>query len=68
MLLAFIIAVPVAWLLMHSWLKGYLYHIDLHWWIFAIACVLTLTVSTLTVLWQSIRAADTSPVDALRKE
>lgn len=35
---------------------------------FAIACLLTLTVSTLTVLWQSIRAADTSPVDALRKE
>ena len=31
-------------------------------------CILTLTVSTLTVLWQSIRAADTSPVDALRKE
>ena len=53
---------------MHSWLKGYLYHIDLHWWIFAIACILTLTISTLTVLWQSIRAADTSPVDALRKE
>lgn len=67
-LLAFVIAIPIAWLLMHSWLKGYLYHIDLHWWIFAIACVLTLTVSTLTVLWQSIRAADTSPVDALRKE
>ena len=67
-LLAFVIAIPIAWLLMHSWLQGYLYHIDLHWWIFAIACVLTLTVSTLTVLWQSIRAADTSPVDALRKE
>ena len=67
-LLAFVIAIPIAWLLMHSWLQDYLYHIDLHWWIFAIACILTLTVSTLTVLWQSIRAADTSPVDALRKE
>ena len=66
--LAFLIAIPVSWLLMHSWLQDYLYHIDLHWWIFAIACILTLTVSTLTVLWQSIRAADTSPVDALRKE
>ena len=66
--LAFLIAIPVSWLLMHAWLQDYLYHIDLYWWIFAIACLLTLTVSTLTVLWQSIRAADTSPVDALRKE
>ena len=66
--LAFLIAIPVSWLLMHVWLQDYLYHIDLYWWIFAIACLLTLTVSTLTVLWQSIRATDTSPVDALRKE
>ena len=66
--LAFLIAIPVSWLLMHAWLQDYLYHIDLYWWIFAIACLITLTVSTLTVLWQSIRAADTSPVDALRKE
>ena len=65
---AFIIAVPVAWYLMHTWLNGYSYSISLHWWIFAIAGLFTALIAVLAVLWQAIRAARTNPALELKKE
>ena len=65
---AFIIAVPVAWYLMHTWLNGYSYRIGLHWWIFVAAGLFTAVIAALAVLWQAIRAARTNPAIELKKE
>ena len=65
---AFVIAVPVAWYLMHTWLNGYSYRIGLHWWIFAVAGLFTALIAVLSVLWQAVRAARTNPAIELKKE
>ncbi len=65
---AFIIALPVAWYLMHTWLDGYSYRIGLHWWIFAAAGLFTAALAALSVLWQAVRAARTNPAVELKKE
>ena len=65
---AFVIAVPVAWYLMHTWLNGYSYRIGLHWWIFAVAGLFTAVIAVLSVLWQAVRAARTNPAIELKKE
>lgn len=65
---AFVIAVPVAWYLMHTWLNGYSYRIALHWWIFVAAGLFTALIAVLSVLWQAIRAARTNPAIELKKE
>ncbi len=65
---AFIIALPVAWYLMHNWLDGYSYRIGLYWWIFAAAGLFTAALAALSVLWQAVRAARTNPAVELKKE
>lgn len=65
---AFVIAVPVAWYLMHTWLNGYSYRIGLHWWIFVAAGLFTAVIAALAVLWQAVRAARTNPAIELKKE
>ena len=65
---AFIIATPGAAYLMNSWLKGFAYKTDLSWWIFALAGVLALGISLLTVSLQSWNAASRNPVEALKYE
>lgn len=65
---AFILAVPVGWYLMHGWLAGYSYRIGLHWWIFALAGLFISAVAALAVLWQSVRTARTNPAAELKKE
>ena len=66
--IAFIIAAPVSWLLMHKWLENFAYKTTLSWWIFALAGLLSLGIAVLTVSWQSWRAATRNPVEALRYE
>jgi putative ABC transport system permease protein len=65
---AFVIATPVAWYAMHKWLENFAYKTELSWWIFALAGVLALGIALLTVSWQSWRAATRNPVEALRYE
>ncbi|MCA1760279.1 MAG: FtsX-like permease family protein, partial [Bacteroidales bacterium] len=67
-LLAFIIATPIAWFAMHKWLENFAYKTSLSWWIFALAGLLALGIALLTVSWQSWRAAAKNPVEALRYE
>jgi len=67
-LLAIVIATPIAWFAMHKWLRNFAYRIELSWWIFAIAGMLALVIALLTVSWQSWRAGTRNPVDALRYE
>ena len=66
--IAFIIAVPIAWYAMHKWLENYAYKTDVKWWIFLLSGVIVLAISLLTVSWQSWRAATRNPVEALRYE
>ena len=66
--LAIVIATPIAWVAMHKWLQNFAYRTELSWWIFACAGILALLIALLTVTWQSWRAATRNPVDALRYE
>ncbi len=67
-LVAFIIASPIAWFSMDKWLGGYGYRIDIGWEVFALSGVLALLIAILTVSYQSIRAAIANPVKSLRSE
>jgi putative ABC transport system permease protein len=66
--IAFVIATPVAWYVMHKWLESFAYKTELSWWIFALAGLLALGIALLTVSWQSWKAATRNPVVALRYE
>lgn len=66
-LVAILIALPIAYLLVNNWLSGFAYRIPLQIWYFVGAGVLALLVAILTVGSQAIRAANKNPVDALRE-
>lgn len=63
-----LIAFPVAWWAMNSWLRGYPYRIAISWWVFLIAGLLSLLIAVVTISFQSIRAALMNPVRSLRAE
>jgi len=65
---AFFIATPLAWLVIHIWLKNFAYKTAISWWIFALSGLIALGIALLTVSWQSWRAATRNPVEALRYE
>jgi putative ABC transport system permease protein len=67
-MLAIVIATPVAWYTLDKWLRDFAYRTELSWWIFALAGIIALGVALLTVSWQSWRAATSNPVEALRYE
>jgi len=66
--IAFIIAMPLAYYFMHRWLQGYEYHTNISWWIFAVAGFGALGITVLTVSYQTISAALMNPVKSLRSE
>lgn len=66
--IANIIALPIGWWAVHQWLQNFAYHIAIHWWIFALAVLLTLSIALFTVGFQAIRAAVANPVKSLRTE
>ncbi|HVU53846.1 MAG TPA: ABC transporter permease [Puia sp.] len=63
-----VVAFPLAWMGMHSWLQGFAYRVGLSWWIFALAWILSLGITMLTISFQAIRAARANPVKTLRSE
>lgn len=67
-LIATVIAVPIAWLAINSWLEGFAYRIPLNWVIFLIASLSALVIGWVTVGYESIRAAIANPVKSLRAE
>jgi putative ABC transport system permease protein len=67
-IIAFVIACPISWYIMHRWLQSFAYKTDLSWWIFIAAGAVTMVVALLTVSWQSWRAATRNPVESLRYE
>jgi ABC-type antimicrobial peptide transport system, permease component len=67
-LVAVVIASPIAWWAMNKWLEDFAYRIDIQWWMFAAAGLAAVVIALLTVSWQAIRAATANPVDSLRDE
>jgi len=67
-LISIIIAVPVSWLAIDNWLKGFAYRIDINWLIFLVASLIALLIAWFTVSYESIKAAITNPVKSLRTE
>lgn len=67
-LIAILIASPVAWYVMNQWLDNYAYKIGVEWWVFLLAGVVAIAIAQLTVSYQSIRAALMNPVKSLRSE
>lgn len=63
-----LIAIPLAWYLMNNWLDDFAYRVTMHWGTFVLAACTALAVAILTVSLQSIRAALSNPVDAIRSE
>ncbi|MDB5119909.1 MAG: hypothetical protein JWN56_1127 [Sphingobacteriales bacterium] len=66
--ISILIASPVAWYVMHVWLQGFAYKINISWWIFVSAGLLTIFVSLITISFQTIKAAIANPVKSLRSE
>jgi putative ABC transport system permease protein len=66
-LIAFIVASPIAWYIMNRWLQGFAYRIELQWWMFAGTGLAAIVIAILTVSGQSIKAALISPVKSIRR-
>lgn len=62
------IAFPVAWWATNKWLQEYAYHIDIGWWIFAVAGISACAIALITISYQAIKAAIANPVKSLRTE
>ena len=67
-LIALMIATPIAYYFMHNWLQNYTYRTELSWWIFATTGVGVLVITLLTVSFQAIKAVIANPVKSLRTE
>ncbi|HEY0656259.1 MAG TPA: ABC transporter permease [Chryseosolibacter sp.] len=67
-LIAVALAIPAAWYFTDQWLQQFAYHIDLEWWVFAMASVIAIIIALLTVSAQAIKAAVQNPVSSLRSE
>ena len=66
--ISFIIASPIAWLIMHKWLLNYEYRIAIQWWVFAGTGLLSFLIAIVTVSFQAIKAALANPIKSLRVE
>jgi len=67
-IISFVLAAPVAWWLMSKWLMEYPYRVNIQWWVFAAACIISVLIAVLTVSYQAIKAANANPVKSLRTE
>lgn len=68
MLIAFLIAAPLSWYAMYSWLQNFAYRIPISWWIFVFAGAASVIIALLTVSFQAVKAALANPVKSLRTE
>jgi len=65
---AMVVAVPAAWWCMHTWLQNFSYRISIHWWVFALAGLLSGVIALCTVSYQAVRAALANPAESLKAE
>ncbi len=67
-IIAVIIASPIAGWVMHNWLRDFAYRIDIRWWMFALAGIIAILIAMFTVSFHAIKAAMANPVKSLRTE
>ena len=67
-LISFAIAAPISWWAMYKWLQNYPYRVDIQWWVFAMAGLVSVLIALVTVSYQAIKAAVANPVKSLRTE
>ena len=67
-LIAALIAFPIAWWVMNKWLQDFVYRVDIGWWVFAAAGFIALLIAFITISSQAIKAAVANPVKSLRNE
>jgi putative ABC transport system permease protein len=68
LVIAFVVAAPLAWLSTYNWLKSYAFRNDIHWTYFALPFIAIIAIALITVSFQSIKAAVANPVKSLRTE
>jgi putative ABC transport system permease protein len=66
--IAIVIASPIAWYIMNNWLQDFAYRININWWMFLMAGVITILIALFTISFQAIKAALANPVKSLRSE
>lgn len=67
-LIAILVATPVAWFAMNKWLEGFAYQVPVHWWVFLVSGLLAVIVALVTISFQAIKAAMLNPVKSLKSE
>jgi putative ABC transport system permease protein len=67
-LIAALIALPLAWFSVHKWLEDYAYRVKISWWIFLASLVVAIVIAFITICFQAIKAAIANPVKSLRTE
>jgi len=67
-IIASLIAFPLAWWAMHSWLQGFSYRVDISWWVFLLAGSIAAMIAMLTISYQAIKASIANPVESLKTE
>ena len=67
-LVALVVASPIAWYFMHQWLQNFAYRINISWWVFALAGLFAVIIALTTISFQAVRAALANPVKNLRTE
>jgi len=66
--IALLIASPIAWYGMHVWLQGFAYRTSIEWWVFGLSGGLTVVIALVTISFQAIKAALINPIKSLRSE
>jgi ABC-type antimicrobial peptide transport system permease subunit len=67
-LVAILVASPIAWYVMNKWLSDFAYRIDMPWWIFVLSGAMAVLIAFVTISFRSIKAALMNPVKSLRSE
>jgi len=67
-LIAIIIATPIAWYAMSKWLQDFAYRITIEWWMFLVAGLMAIIIAFITISFQAIKAAIANPIKTLRSE
>ncbi|WP_212000527.1 FtsX-like permease family protein [Chitinophaga sp. HK235] len=67
-LIAVLIATPLSWYLMQQWLQRFEFHVNIHWWLFAVVGLLAVIIALATTSLQTIKAALANPVDSLKRD
>jgi putative ABC transport system permease protein len=67
-IIAFLVAIPITWMLMSRWLDDFAYRIHISWMVFIIAGLMAVIIAFVTISFQAIKAALANPVESLRTE